>query len=592
MKKPLYFLHRRVFLQRLILLLSIAIAGITLLQSDEFNTPSDSGQKNNSAEILKFSDLADSLYDAYKLDSSYYYYNKAKLLCNPKINTIDYVYTLYSMSQIKYDQGDYITSEAHATEALPYLKYIKNPRHASILYNQLGINYSNTYNYSDAILYLKKAIHLKSSTWRRYMALNNLATVYMDQHRYKEAEQILFILSTQKRTSNYEDIDKDNYARAIDNLGLCYFRLGDSEKALKYVNEALKIRLSLSSEYEYSLVGIYRHLCLFYMQTNPKLAKEYALKSHKVATKIKILTDRISSLSLLIKTSEGSDLKKYSLSYIKLIDSITHARCKTKNQFTNIKYISRIDKTENLQLKAQKAENDLELARQKRRNIYLYMIIVLILSLIAFVYFYLKSKGTKQKDDAVFESEIRISQKLKDELTNDVYHSLTFAETVDLEKRENKERLLNNLHAIYTKTRNISKENGSVPTNESYSNSLKEMISGFKTADLNIILNGFDAISWNELEKSKKIILYRILQELFVNMKKHSQATLVSLTFKNFEKKIVIIYSDNGVGAYNRSIILKNGLQNVENRIKTINGNIIFDSNSKTGFKLSFNFPK
>ena len=75
-------------------------------------------------------------------------------------------------------------------------------------------------------------------------------------------------------------------------------------------------------------------------------------------------------------------------------------------------------------------------------------------------------------------------------------------------------------------------------------------------------------------------------------MKKHSQATLVSLTFKNFEKKIVIIYSDNGVGAYNRSIILKNGLQNVENRIKTINGNIIFDSNSKTGFKLSFNFPK
>ena len=58
------------------------------------------------------------------------------------------------------------------------------------------------------------------------------------------------------------------------------------------------------------------------------------------------------------------------------------------------------------------------------------------------------------------------------------------------------------------------------------------MISGFKTPELNILLNGFDLILWNEINKNKKIILYRVLQELFFNMKKHSEATLVVLLLK------------------------------------------------------------
>ncbi len=34
----------------------------------------------------------------------------------------------------------------------------------------------------------------------------------------------------------------------------------------------------------------------------------------------------------------------------------------------------------------------------------------------------------------------------------------------------------------------------------------------------------------------------------------------------------------------NHNFILKNGLQNVESRIKTINGTITFDKNSDNGF--------
>ncbi|MNL36638.1 Sensor histidine kinase LiaS [compost metagenome] len=117
------------------------------------------------------------------------------------------------------------------------------------------------------------------------------------------------------------------------------------------------------------------------------------------------------------------------------------------------------------------------------------------------------------------------------------------------------------------------------------------MISGYKSPEINILINGFDTIRWNEIEKNKKIILYRILQELFVNMKKHSEASLASISFSIKNKNLHVIYIDNGVGIKNNTLILKNGLQNVESRIKTINGTIIFGNNSQKGFKISFTFP-
>jgi signal transduction histidine kinase len=213
------------------------------------------------------------------------------------------------------------------------------------------------------------------------------------------------------------------------------------------------------------------------------------------------------------------------------------------------------------------------------------------LGLILFLYFHLTSKGKKEKNVAIFNSEIRISKKLHDELANDVYQTIAFAETRDLEKDDNKEKLLNNLDTIYFRTRNISKENSNISTDKNYPQELKEMISDHKSPEINILTNGFDTIRWNEIGKNKKIILYRVLQEFFMNMKKHSQATLVSVTFKIKDSNMTVIYIDNGIGASNNTLIFKNGLQNVENRIKTINGTLIFDNNSDKGFKLSFTFP-
>lgn len=587
MKKE-YLIFNKKKLKHLIIILSLLLSGGLFIHFYQ-NKPTAKSKPDLTEEIKRLTDIADVYFDTNKQDSALYVYTKIKTLCDPKVYTTDYIYALSCIAEIQQDQSDYIASEASATEALPYLKEIKNPRYSWIVYNLLGINYTHTFDNKNAILYFKKAIKLKTSTWRKSLAINNLVVVYMEQHKYREAEILLNILASLKEISSYDAPNNNDHAYIIDNLGFCYYKLGDSKKALECYYEGLNIRLQYKNND--GLSTSLQHLSLFFQKSNPKLAKEYAQKAYNNASAINNIGEMISSLAILIKTSDGSDLKKYSLKYIQLTDNLHIAQKKTKNQFSNIKYTFNKDKAENLQLKSIRTENKIQLERQKNRIIISYLIIAFVLVLILFLYFYLTSKGKKEKNDAIFSSEIRISKKLHDELANDVYQTIAFAETKNLEKDENKEKLLNSLDTIYFRTRNISKENSNICTDKNYPQAVKEMILGHKAPEINILINGFDNIRWNEIDKNKKIILYRVLQELFVNMKKHSEATLASISFNIKSKNLHVTYIDNGVGIRNSTLILKNGLQNVESRIKTINGTIIFGNNSQRGFKISFTFP-
>jgi signal transduction histidine kinase len=93
------------------------------------------------------------------------------------------------------------------------------------------------------------------------------------------------------------------------------------------------------------------------------------------------------------------------------------------------------------------------------------------------------------------------------------------------------------------------------------------------------------------MEQNKKRTIYRIVQELLVNMTKHSNATLASINFKAIEKTITIHYVDNGKGVNIQDNIFKNGLHNIENQILNIKGEMEIDSALDQGFKATFKIP-
>lgn len=584
------FLDNKTTFKFLLIVLIIA-SGALLYHSNYYknHTIQRIKKADNSIKIKNLIDKADLLFDNNQNIIAYYYFNKAVVLCNPKKDYIEYVYSLSCMGNIKYLQGDFINSEAILTKTLPYLNKIKKPRYAWYVYVLLADNYYSTEDYSNSLLYYKKALNLKQSNFKKTKVLNYVAAVYIEQKKYEKAESILLALSKNKDIYlKDKKLNDSEYARILYHLGLSYLRQGKLE-AIDYFNRTLKIQLE-SEDYD-ALIETYKSMTLFYQNINLKKSKQYAKEAYKIALKKNAISNKIAALKLLIKTSDGIELKKYSQEYLRLHDSFNTTKLRAKNQFARIKYDYVRQQEENLKLKAQTIGNELQLEIQKNRNFVLYIIITLILSLLTFLYFYLKLRGERQKNDAVVESDRRISKHLSDELTSDMYQTLVYAENCDFQKNENKERLLSNLDTIYSRTRNISKEHSVISTDKNYGIALKEMISGFKTPELNIILNGFDLISWDNLEKNKKIIFYRVLQELFANMKKHSHATLVSINIKIIDKNLTIFYNDNGVGTKNSTPNFKNGLQNVENRIKTINGNIIFDKNSEKGFRIIFSFP-
>lgn len=540
--------------------------------------------KESKTEIEKLITTADQFYKAEKLDSAFYYYNQAKLVADPETDTEKIAFSLLRMSEIQQNNGDYIGSEATATEAIPYINKTNNLDYTWTIYRLLGINYFCIYDFENSILYYKKASHLKTDRKRKIAMNNNIALVYREQKKYKEAIKIFETILREKEIRNNPLL----FSKVLDNLGSCY-TFDNNPIAIDFLNQALEIRLKQNDNL--GLGMSYKHLSQFYEKNNPELSKKYAELGYAKYTEANCIDDRLNSLELIIKNSNGDELRKSSTKYIALTDSISEIRQKAKNEFARIKYDSKKEKEENSKLKANKTENELQLERQKNRNFVSYIIIAFSLGLILVLYFYLTSRANKDKIEATYKSETRISKKLHDELANDIYHTMAFAENKDLSLSENREQLLNHLDAIYSRTRDISKENSPIVTNENYIFYLKEMISGFDTSNINLLINGLDSILWNDIERNKKIAVYRVLQELLVNMKKHSNATLVGITFKKINKSIHIHYTDNGNGANTNSVTFKNGLNNAESRILAIKGELYIEAKPEKGFKVQFSFP-
>lgn len=81
------------------------------------------------------------------------------------------------------------------------------------------------------------------------------------------------------------------------------------------------------------------------------------------------------------------------------------------------------------------------------------------------------------------------------------------------------------------------------------------------------------------------LIIYRIVQELFNNALKHSQASVVNLNLVELDNRVVIIYQDNGVGCDIENILESDslGLQGIRERVDAFNGSFRIESQEGQG---------
>lgn len=519
-----------------------------------------------------------------KFNTAFYQFNKSKIQYESIQDSTNIVYNLIQMASIQQINNDYYGSKETLTEALPYLK--KNDIFSLSLYNFFGIAYKELELYDDAIISYKTALKSITDSLSKKSPLNNIAVVYIKQNKYDKAVEILESILDSPINDQLSQTTK---ARVMDNLGYAYLKKGELAKGLSLMKEGLHLRNQIDDSY--GCIGSNLHLAEYYAQSNPKQSIEYAQAAYQTATKFNSIDERLNALSFLISTDLSSKNTQYAQKYIFLNDSIITIRNNYKNKFAKIKYDSKKEKDENQKLRLEKAENLVQLQRAKYQKI---LFLIGITALFFTLIYLRKSHRDKTKIikiKTVYDTETRIAKDIHDELANDVFQAITYTQTQPLTNETIKEVLIQKLDHIYTRIRGIVKENSEIDTGINYVRNLKETIATYNDSSRNVIVNNIEKVNWTLIDNTKKVAIYRVLQELMVNMKKHSKASLIVIKFDiTTSKTLIINYSDNGQGC-NMTEISKNGLQNMENRITSIKGRINFETEPEKGFKVKITLP-
>ena len=516
-------------------------------------------------------------------NSAFYSFNKSKINFETIKDSVNIVYNLIQMASIQQINGDYYGSKETLTEALPYLK--KKDVYSASINNFFGIADKELSLYNDAIFYYKEALKDCTDEGSKQSPLNNIAVVYTHQKKYDKAITILEPILHEKSLGK----DPVRKARILDNLGFAYFKNGITEKGLSLMNEGYQLRKQIADFY--GSIESNLHLAEYYLKTDSKKSNQYAQAAYEIATRFNSVDERLKALSFLISNDSGNKNAQYAQKYITINDSIIKVRNNFKNKFAKIKYDSKKEKDENQKLRLEKAENLLSIQEQKYQKVVAGIGVIFLIIVIVILVRYYRNRGRIEKIKTAYDTETRIAKDIHDELANDVFYAMTFTQTQPLSSENAKETLIQKLDHIYSRVRRISQENSTIDVTTNYAGNLKEMLSTYNTNITNVIINNIEKVNWELVDNIKKVAIHRILQELMVNMTKHSQATLVVVKFDSNGKIIFIDYTDNGKGCQKNQIV-KNGLQNMENRILAIKGTITFDTEPDKGFKVKITLPK
>lgn len=474
-------------------------------------------------------------------------------------------------------EGDYFGSEKTSTEALNLIQKskISNDNLLVSIYNQIALNKEYQKDFASSTFWYELAEKKNKDPYNSLVILNNIAVGFYEQGKYDKAIIILKKINSKKIDS------LELKARIIDNLSYVMFLKNKNYKAEKGLFVALKIR-----EKEKDLWGqnaSHAHLAEYFLEKNPEKSIYHSRKMFEIAKQLDSPDDQLEALQKLIALEPSEKSKFYFSKYQKINDSLQTARSKAKNQFALIRYETEKEKTEN-------AQNKIKILN---RNIAL---LSLFSTIIISIFWYRKRKKQTEREKELLKQEkeievkntqLKFSKKVHDVVANGLYQTMVEIQNIDNLPKEN---ILDKLENLYEKSRDISNENPQEKT-LNFSEKISEMLSSFSCEEIKVLIIGNSENYWKQLSEISKKELFYILRELMVNMKKHSLATAVVLKFEINNNIFSVKYTDNGVGIKDFEKKYGSGIQNTENRIAKINGDINFEKNPKGGLIVNMNIP-
>ncbi|SDE83225.1 tetratricopeptide repeat-containing sensor histidine kinase [Epilithonimonas hungarica] len=525
-----------------------------------------------------FYDKAFDFREKNELDSSFLYFFRAKDSFLQKKDSFGVGKCLANLAIIQETKGDYFGSQESGLSALDYFN-----QRDSIEYNYISINYntlsivsSRLKDYKKAIEFYLQAIKFSNDSINKNIYRNNLANSYRKEKKYNSASKIF-----QSILDNNTKKDKE-YSRALSNFAYSKWLQNSNFNPIPEFKQALNIRIK-----EKDLWGqnaSYAHFADYYSRKKSDSALFYAKKMFDVSNKIKSPDDQIEALQKLIVL----DSKNYSSHFNRyqfLNDSLQTARNKAKNQFALIRYETEKSKADNLKLQKDNTEKKYQIIRQKGLTVGVSTLAIISSIIGIFWYRRRKQRMEQEKLLEVKNTELKYSKKIHDVVANGLYHTMI---EIQNQPELDKEKILNRIEKMYEESRDIAQDE--IIEKDFYSRFYK-MMNSYSSNDQRILPVGYKDNIWENLSDNAQSELYYIIREILVNMKKHSKAKLASLKFEKSQDNLTIRYTDNGIGISNLESKKGTGLRNTENRIDSINGDIIFEQNPRGGLIIQITVP-
>lgn len=544
-------------------------------------------------------------------DSAYYYYQKAEKL-NRLLNRNYHIgKMLFKKAYILFFEGNYIESEALVANALLYLKKENDAEMLYAAYSLMGLNFEKLEEYQDALKYqlLAKSIipKLNNSNYnleKKYLykiqSTINLANIYEKTGQYDKVINELELILTPDLKEKW----LQGYVTVIGNLGYSKIKKGIINGSDKYFKDALKI--SIKNNFENNKIYQLKNLGEYYaIVKDTTTSIKYLNESLQLAQKLEMGEEIKMALGLLSQV-DYKNATVYDKKYIAISDSLTKAQRINRNKYARIEYETSVVEDEN------------KLLSTKNTYILIGSIVLILLLVSIIIYRYIKSqkreiefrKSQQKAEEEIFDllkeyqlklsiakelEQNRISKELHDSVMNKLYGArMQLGLLNEYNEEEIKEKRLvyvDLLQEIEQEIRTISHDLHTEinETQFDYSNLLTNLIHlQNEIGATNFSLEIEPEINWDSIDSLIKITVFRIVQESVLNISKHANASTCYITILVDDNHLVLEIKDDGIGFDLNATKQGIGLQNIQERAKTINANleIISEPNKGTIIKL------
>jgi len=510
-------------------------------------------------------------------DSAFYYFNK---VASGSKDSLQIAMAYNQMAAIQSDAGDNFGSQESLLVSLKFLDGQKEKDRKCIAsdYNELGMSSYNLKDYDAAIGFYQSALKFSDSGALKAVIINNEANAYQKKKDYAQALKLYRAVIGPMKTNSTA------YARILTNMATTRWLQQPHYHAAPDLLKALRIRQKENDFFGEN--SSYGHLSDYYLLTRPDSALLYAGKMYAVATRINSPEDRLEALQKLITIGKAGTAQQYFLLYQRLSDSLQTARNAAKNQFALIRYDAEKNKADNLKLQRDNADKKYEIAAQR---FWLWLtLLTLVAASITAVVWYRKRKQRLEKEaqEAIRESQLKTSKRVHDVVANGLYRIM---KEMEFGEQPDKEQILDKIEVLYEQSRDISDEK---PTTSplDFNKTIAGLVKSFGSDHTKVLLAGNSPDIWKEVSGQVKYELEHVLQELMVNMSKHSHAGTAAIKFEREDRRILVNYADDGVG-FPKDFKFGNGLRNTGNRIKDIGGDISFSPKATKGVNILISFP-